>query len=106
MTTHEVGAFIHIHSNSSKTITYTCDVHSVIIILYLSASSRGTLYTSDSTGEYYTVSLENHLVSVGYLQSLYTYYVCVYMCMYSIYMYAYYVCMFIVHDTVCVLFSI
>lgn len=55
MTTHEVGAFIHINSNSS--------------------SGKGTLYTSDSTGEYYTVSLKNHLyVKRNYLRVVHDFY--------------------------------
>ena len=35
------------------------------ITVFSSVTGRGTLYTSDSTGEFYTVSLENHLVSLS-----------------------------------------
>ena len=71
MTTHEVGAFIHVNGNASKSETcthaHTTHTHARIeycILHHSGDHSRGTLYISDSTGEYYTVSLEKHLVSV------------------------------------------
>ena len=47
------------------------------------ASGRGTLYTSDSTGEYYAISLPNHLVSELFYNYILCYaYVCIF-CLFS-----------------------
>lgn len=55
---------MHVQSSSSSSIN----------LLHVTATGRGILYTSDSVGEYYTVSLLNHLVSVGlFTQSVITY---------------------------------
>ena len=58
---------MHVQSSSSS-----------INLLHVTATGRGILYTSDSVGEYYTVSLLNHLVSVGLFTQSVINYTCIY----------------------------